>query len=208
MSLVFLWLPDLSCLHTNQFSSAQFSRSVLCDSLRPHELQHARLPCPSPTPGVHSDLRPSSPWCHPAISSSVVPFSSCPQSLPTSESFPMSQLFTWGGRSTGVSAYHHSFQRNPRADLLQNGWLLGESKQGRASQVALVVKNLPAKAGDVRCGFDPWVGTIPWRRAWQPTPVFLTGESPWTEEPGGLQSKASQRVQYDWSNLAQTADRH
>ena len=65
-----------------QFSSVQFRRSVVSDSLRPHELQHTRLPCPSPTPGVHSDLRPSSQWCHPAISSSVIPFSSCPQSLP------------------------------------------------------------------------------------------------------------------------------
>ena len=74
-------------------SSVQFSRSVVCDSLRPHESQHARPPCPSPTPGVHSDSCPSSPWCHPAISSSVVPFSSCPQSLPASESFPVSQLF-------------------------------------------------------------------------------------------------------------------
>ena len=66
--------------------------------------QHARPPCPSPTPGVHSDSHPSSQWCHPAISSSVVPFSSCPQSLPASEFCPMSQLFTWGGQSTGVSA--------------------------------------------------------------------------------------------------------
>ena len=86
------------------FSSVQFSRSVVSDSLRPHELQHARPPCPSPTPGVHSDSRPLSWWCHPAISSYVIPFSSCPQSLPASESFPMSQLFTWGGQSTGVSA--------------------------------------------------------------------------------------------------------
>ena len=72
--------------------SVQFSCSVVSDSLRPHESQHARPPCPSPTPGVHSDSRPLSPWCHPAISSSVVPFSSCPQSLPASEFFPMSQL--------------------------------------------------------------------------------------------------------------------
>ena len=86
------------------FSSVQFSHSVVSDSLWPHELQHARPPCPSPSPGVHSDSCPSSPWCHPAISSSVVPFSSCPQSLPASESFPMSQLFAWGGQSTGVSA--------------------------------------------------------------------------------------------------------
>ena len=74
--------------------SVQFSCSVVSDSLRPYELQHARPPCPSPTPGVHSDSRPSSQWCHLAMSSSVVPFSSCPQSLPASESFPMSQLFT------------------------------------------------------------------------------------------------------------------
>ena len=87
-----------------QFSSIQFSPSVVSDSSRPHESQHARPPCPSPSPRVHSDSCPSSLWCHPAISSSVVPFSSCPQSLPESESFPMSQLFTWGGQSTGVSA--------------------------------------------------------------------------------------------------------
>ena len=76
------------------FSSVQFSRSVMSDSLRPHESQHARPPCPSPAPGVHRDSHPSSQWCHPAISSSVVPFSSRPQSLPASEFFPMSQLFT------------------------------------------------------------------------------------------------------------------
>ena len=86
------------------FSSVQFSHSVVSDSLWPHELQHARPPCPSPTPWVHSDSRPSSGWCHPAISSSIVPFSSCPQSLPAAESFPMSKLFAWGGQSTGVSA--------------------------------------------------------------------------------------------------------
>ena len=90
--------------HHWPFSSVQFSRSVMSDSLRLHELQHTRPPCPSPFPGVHSDSRPSSPWCHPAISPSVIPFSSCPQSLPASESFPVSQLFTWGGQSTGVSA--------------------------------------------------------------------------------------------------------
>ena len=87
-----------------EISSVQFSRSVMSDSLRLHESQYARPPCPSPTPGVHSDSRPLSQWCHPAISSSGVPFSSCPQSLPASESFPMSQLFTWGGQRTGVSA--------------------------------------------------------------------------------------------------------
>ena len=88
----------------HQFSSVQFSHSVVSDSLRPHESQHTKPPCPSPTPGVHSDSRPSSQWCHPAISSSVVAFFSCRQSLPASKSFPMSQLFSWGGQSTGVSA--------------------------------------------------------------------------------------------------------
>ena len=84
--------------------SVQFSCSVVSDSLQPHESQHARSPCPSPTPGVHPNSCPSSQWCHPAISSFVVPFSSCPQSLPASESFPMSQLFTSGGQSIGPSA--------------------------------------------------------------------------------------------------------
>ena len=86
------------------FSSVQFSRSVMSDSLWPHELQHIRPPCPSPTPGAYANSWPSSCWCHPAILSSVIPFSSCPQSLPASGSFPMSQLFAWGGQSTGVSA--------------------------------------------------------------------------------------------------------
>ena len=76
----------------------------MSDSLRPDELQHARPPCPSSTPGVYSDSRPSSWWCHPAISSSVVPFSSHPQSLPASGSFPMSQLFAWGAQGIGVLA--------------------------------------------------------------------------------------------------------
>ena len=87
-----------------KFSSVQYSRSVMSNSLQPHESQHARPPCPSPTPGVHPDSCPSSQWCHPAISSSVIPFSSCPQSLSASESFPMSQLFEWGGHSIGASA--------------------------------------------------------------------------------------------------------
>ena len=83
--------------------SVQFSHSVMSDTLRPHESQHAKPPCPSPTHGVHSDSCPSSWWCHPAISSSVIPFSSCPQFLPASESFPMSQLFAWDGQSISFS---------------------------------------------------------------------------------------------------------
>ena len=98
------WKFSRKAFHYIHLLSDQISRSVVSDSLRPHELQHARPPCPSPTPGVHSHARPWSQWCHPAISSSVVPFSSCPQCLPASESFPMRQLFAWGGQSTGVSA--------------------------------------------------------------------------------------------------------
>ena len=84
----------------------------MSDSLWPHELQHTRPPCPSPTPGVYSNACPLSRWCHPTISSSVVPFSSCPQSLPASESFPMSQFFAWGGQSIGVSTSASVFPMN------------------------------------------------------------------------------------------------
>ena len=83
---------------------SQFSHSVVSDSLRPHGLQHARLPCPSPTPRACSNSCPSSWWCHSTISSSVIPFSSCLQSFPASGSFPMSQFFASGGPSIGVSA--------------------------------------------------------------------------------------------------------
>ena len=113
-----------------QFSSVQLSRSVVSDSLRPHESQHARPPCPSPTPGVHSYSRPSSWWCHPAISSSVVPFSSCPQSLPASGSFPMNQLFAWGGQSTGVSALASLLPNNTQgwSPLEWTGWISLQSR--------------------------------------------------------------------------------
>ena len=112
------------------FSSVQFSYSVVSDSLRPRELQHTRPSCPSPTPGVHSDSRPSSWWHHPAISSSGVPFSSCPQSLPASGSFPMSQLFTWGGQSTGVSASASFLPKNTQdwSPLEWTGWISWQSK--------------------------------------------------------------------------------
>ena len=112
------------------FSSVWFSRSVMSDSLRPHELQHTRPPSPSPTPGVHSNSGPSSRWCHPAISSSVVPFSSCPQSLPASGSFPMSQLFAWGGQSTGVSALASVLPKNTQgwSPLEWTGWISLQSK--------------------------------------------------------------------------------
>ena len=113
----------------SKWSSVQFS-SVVSNSLRPHESQHARPPCPSPSPRVHSDSRPSSRWCHPAISSSVIPFSSCPQSLPASESFPMSQLFPWGGQSTGVSAWASFPPMNTQgwSPSEWSGWISLQSK--------------------------------------------------------------------------------
>ena len=102
----------------------------MSDSLRPHELQHARPPCPSPTPRVHPNSCPSSRWCHPVISSSVIPFSSCLQSLPASESFPMSQLFAWGGQSTGVSALASVLPKNTQggSPLGWTGWISLQSK--------------------------------------------------------------------------------
>ena len=112
------------------FSSVQFSRLVMSDSLWPHESQHARTPHPSPSPWVHSNSCPSSRRCHPAISSSVVPFFSWPQSLPASESFPMSQLFTGGGQSTGVSALASFLPKNTQgwSPLEWTGWTSLQSK--------------------------------------------------------------------------------
>ena len=113
-----------------RFSSVQFSHSVVSNSLWSHESQHARPPRPSPTPCVHSNSRPSNQWCHPAISSSVVPFSSCPPSLPVSESFPMTQLFIWGGKSTGVSALASFFPKKSQgwSPSEWTGWISLQSK--------------------------------------------------------------------------------
>ena len=110
--------------------SVQFSCSVMSASLWPHELQHTRPPCPPPTSGVHANSCPSSQWCHPAISSSVVPFSSCPQSLPASGSFPVSQLFAWGGQSTRVSALASFLPMNTQdwSPLEWTGWISLQSK--------------------------------------------------------------------------------
>ena len=110
-----------SSIERHTFSSVQFSCSVMSDSLWPHESQHARPPCPSPTPGVYSNSCPSSRWCHPAISFSVIPFSCCHQSLPEPGSFPMSQLFTWSGQSIGVSASALVLPMNTQ-DLSPSGW--------------------------------------------------------------------------------------
>ena len=113
-----------------RFSSVQFSCSIVSNSLQPHESQHARPPCPSPSPRVHANSCPSSWWYHPAISSSVVPFSSWPQSLPASESFPMSQFFAWGGQSAGVSALASVLPMNTQ-DWTPLGWTGWTSLQSK-----------------------------------------------------------------------------
>ena len=105
-------------IHFSIVNSVQFSRTVMSDSLRPHGLQHARLPCPSPSPGACSNSSLLSQWCHPTISSSVVPFSSCLQSFPASGAFPMNQFFPSGGQSIGVKLQHQSFQWIFRTDFL------------------------------------------------------------------------------------------
>ena len=127
-SIVYSGELALSIQNRVQFSSV--SCSVMSDSLRPQESQHARPPFPAPSPGVHLNSCPSSQWCHPAISSSVVPFSSCPQSLPASGSFPVSQLFTWGGQNIGVSALASVLPMNTQdwSPLEWTGWTFLKSK--------------------------------------------------------------------------------
>ena len=186
----------------------------MSNSLRPHESQHARPPYPSPTPGVHSNSCPLSQWCHPAISSFVIPFSSCPQSLPASESFPMSQLFVSGGQSIGVSASASVLPMNTQ-DWSPLGWTCWISLQPKGlSRVfsnttvqkhQLFCAELSSREGNgtplqYSCLENPrdgeawWAAVhgvakgrtrlsdytftfMHWRRKWQPTPVFLPGES-------------------------------
>ena len=118
------------CLIYLTLSSVQFNHSVMSDSLRPHGPQHARPPCPSPTPGVYSNSCPLSQWCHSAISSSIIPFSSCLQSFPASGSFPMSWFFTSGGQSIGVSAWASVLLMNIQDwfPLAWTGWISLQSK--------------------------------------------------------------------------------
>ena len=145
MVFILLWFPPVTFLHTwwvltmheallivysNGFSSVQFSRLFVSDSLRPHEAQHARPPCPSPTPRVYPNSCPLSRWCHPTISSSAVPFYSCPQSFPASGSFPMSQLFISGDQSIGVSVSASVLPMNTQdwSPLGWTGWISLQSK--------------------------------------------------------------------------------
>ena len=125
------WNVICEVLHIKRI--VQFSHSVMSDSLWRHATQHTRPPCPSPSPGVHSNSCPLSWWCYPAISSSVVPFSSCPQSLQASDSFQSVSSLHEVAKVLEFQLQHHSFQRNPRADLLQNG-LVGSPCSPKDSQ--------------------------------------------------------------------------
>ena len=138
-----LVILKLSCVNY------QFSHSVVSDSSWPHESQHAGPPCPSPTPWVHPNSCASSQWCHPAISSSVIPFSSCSQSLPTSGSFPVSQLFAWGGQSIGVSASASVLPKNTQdwSPLGWTGWI-SLAVQGTLKSL---LKHHSSKASILQC---------------------------------------------------------
>ena len=130
-------------IHKDQFSSVQFSHSVVSNSLRPHKSQYVRPPCPSPTPRVHPNPCPLSQWCHPTISSSVVTFSSCPQSLPASGSFQMSQLFTSGRQSIGVSASTLVLPVNTQdwSPLGWTGWISLKSTLSRIFSIRITNQN-------------------------------------------------------------------
>ena len=142
------WTQENKQGHQQSIFSSVQSRSVVSNSLWPHESQNARPPCPSPTPRVHSDSRPLSQWCHPAISSSVVPFSSCPQSLPASESLPMSQLFAWGGQSIGVSALASFLPKSTQdwSPLEWTGWISLQSRDSQESSPTPQFKSINSSA--------------------------------------------------------------
>ena len=182
------------------FSSVQFSRLVVSDSLWPHELQLARPPCPTPTPRAYPNSCPLSWWCHPTISSSVVPFSSCRQSFPASGPFEMSQLFASGGQSIGVSASTSVLPMNTQdwSPLGWTGWISLQSKGLYGFSGFLIWERLIVYLGlprwpsgkEFAWQAGPW-SSIPasvraCRRKWQFTPVFFPGTIPWTENPEGL----------------------
>ena len=177
--------------------SVQFSCSVVSNSLRPHESQHARPPCPSPTPGVHPNSCQLSQWCHPTIASSVVPFSSCPQSFPASGSFQMSQLFASGGQSIGVSASTSVLPLNTQdwSPLGWTGWISLQSKG-----LSRVFSNHSSYTRTYI--YTDWelltLLVLSPEKAMATHSSTLTYKIPWTEEPGRLQSMGSLRVGHDW----------
>ena len=155
-------------------SVSQFSRSVVSNCLQPHESQHSRPPCPSPTPGVYPNPCPSSRWCHPAISSSVIPFSSCPQSLPASGFFPTSQLFAWGGQSIGVSASVSVLPMNTWdwSPLGWTGWISLQSS-GETLEYPIYLRCMLCSVSHV------WLFVTPWTVAHQaPLSMGFSGKNP------------------------------
>ena len=143
------WIYSLRPLRgRDSFSSVQFSHSVMSNSLWPHELQHTRPPCPSPTPGVYSNSCPSSWWCDPAVSSSVVPFFSCPQSLPASGSFPLSQLLAWGGQVLGFSFSISPSNEHPGLISFRMDWLDLLAVRGTLKSL---LQHHSSKASILRC---------------------------------------------------------
>ena len=173
--------------------TVQFSRSVVSDSLRPHESQHARPPCPSSTPGVHPNSCPLSQWCHPAISSSVIPFSSCLQSFPASGSFQMSQFIP-----SGSKVLEFSFNISPSNEYsglisLRIDWFdllaVQETLQHHNSKVSIL-----------QCSAFFMVQlSHPSEKTMTPYSSTLAWKIPWMEELGGLQSMGSLRVGHDWA---------
>ena len=170
------------CRHTaqlqghrlSQFSSVQFSRSVVSDSLWLHELQHARPPWPPPTPRVYSNPCPSSRWFHPAISSSAIPFSSCPQSLLASGSFPKSQLFTWGDQSIGISASASVLPMNTQDwSPFRMGWL--DSPWGTIYRVFILHEWRPLDLWDVAA---PLLGSETDLTGWNASPSLYLSPLP------------------------------
>ena len=156
----------------------------MSDSLWPYGLQHTRPPCPSPKPGVYPNSCPSSWWCHPTISSSVGPFSSCLQSFPASGTFPMSQFFASGGQSFGVSASASVLPMNIK------GWF----PLGWAGWISLLSEGLARVFSNSTVQKHHLLGT----QAMAPHSSTLAWKIPWTEEPGRLQSMGSLRVRHDW----------
>ena len=138
----------IDCWWEYKMVSVHFSHSVMSDSLRPHKLQHTRPPCPSPTPGVYSNSCPSSLWCHPAISSSVIPCSSCPQSLPASGSFPMSQLCMWWPKYWSFSFSISTSNEHPGLISFRMDWLDLFAVQGTLKSL---LQQHSSKAWSFRC---------------------------------------------------------
>ena len=165
----------------------------MCESLQPHGLQHTRLHCPSPTPRACSNSCPLSWWCHPTISSSVIPFSSHLQSFPASGSFQMSQLFISGGQSIGVLASTSVLPMNTIHcwTILFTAKLQGFSVGSTGKKICLQCR---------KSGFNPWVGKIPCIREWQHTPVFFPGKFHGQRSlVGYIQFMGSRRVRHNWA---------